>query len=151
MQGLNFARIFHFELFHYILSHVAQPLLQSPDEYALFTEACGFVFIPSELYRDLDAFKMKYTPPGYSLFPHIAILEYWNRNVRVSLAPYIPMYGKQYLNLYCTEVDELCQWVYDMIEADHHLWEHTDSQCAPTDYDIGNIYVFMYYDTVHLS
>ena len=32
-------------------------------------------------------------------------------------SPTITKYGKPYLDLHCSEVDGLCQWVYDMRES----------------------------------
>ena len=76
--------------------------------------AFGFVVVTPELHDEFDAFKEKLTTPT---FPRVALLDFWNRNVRPTPATPITMNGKQYFSLQATEVDNLCQWVYNTRKA----------------------------------
>ena len=78
-----------------------KPPLQSID---------GFVFLSSKLHDEFDAFKRN-TQRGYSVFPLVTLLEQWN-NQRASPSQAIHMYGRTYISLHCSEVDDLCDWVY---------------------------------------
>ena len=72
-----------------------------------------FVLVTSLLHNEFDEFKKSYsdlTKPGYSMFPLIELLDYWNRRRSVSSHP-INLFNKSYLHLHCTEVDDLCDWV----------------------------------------
>ena len=80
-------------------------------------KACNFVFITPELQSEFDTFREKVTTPAYSLFPLVAVLEFWKRNVRPSAGTITVMHDKQYMHLHVSDVDNLCQWVYDTREA----------------------------------
>ena len=76
---------------------------------------CDFVLVTPELHKDFDSFREMDTSPGRSTFPLVALLECWN-NRRPVPSPTITKYGKPYLTLDSSGVDELCQWVYDTRE-----------------------------------
>ena len=72
----------------------------------------GFVFVTPELHSDFDSFRVKFTTCEESMFPLVALLDFWNRR-RAVPSSVITMFRKPYLKLHPSEVDDLCQWVYD--------------------------------------
>ena len=111
------------------------PYRQSPDEYGINVDAdvalwmdsraykslpqlhqfSGFVFITPELHTEFESFRNKETCRFHSTFPLVELLHYWNSRRPVP-SPTVHMYGKSYLNLHTSEVDDLCKWVYDQRE-----------------------------------
>ena len=108
------------------------PYRLSPDEYGLCINAdvalwldaraysnqpslrqfSGFVLVTTKLHSEFDSFKEKVTTIEESIFPLVALLDFWNRR-RAVPSSVVTMFGKQYLKLHPSEVDDLCQWVYD--------------------------------------
>ena len=109
----------HDEYAHYINSDMALWLdSRAYNDQPPLRKACNFVFITPDLQSEFDAFRDKIPrTPECSLFPLVALLDFWNKNVRPSAGTTTAMYGKQYLCLNASEVDNLCQWVYDTREA----------------------------------
>ena len=109
----------HDEYAHYINSDIAQWLdSRTYNNQLPLNKACNFVFIIPELQSEFHAFRDKIPcTPDCSLFPLLALLDFWNKNVRPSAGTTTAMYEKQYRKLNVSEVDTLCQWVYDTREA----------------------------------
>ena len=72
----------------------------------------GFVFINSELHDNFDSFNSQHCSQGYSTFPYISLLKKWNEQRAAPSSPF-KLYLKMYVALHTSEVDELCDWVYD--------------------------------------
>ena len=73
----------------------------------------SFVLVTSALHQEFDIFKnsfQEYTKRGYSMFPLIELLAFWNAQRAVS-SPVIDLFNNSYIHLHCTEVDELCDWI----------------------------------------
>ena len=83
---------------------------------------CDFVFVTPDLHKDFDSFKEVETSPNNSFLPLVELLEYWNAR-RPIPSPTVVKYSKRYLNLRSSEVDELCEWVYDMRELGLNIVE----------------------------
>ena len=64
------------------------------------------------LHSEFDSFREKATTIEESIFPLVALLNFWNRS-RAVPSSVVTMFGKQYLKLHPSEIDDLCQWVYD--------------------------------------
>ena len=75
-----------------------------------------FVLVTPELHKDFDTFREAETSLGKTFIPLVALVEYWNRK-RPLPSPTIAKYGKSYLHLDSYEIDELCQWIYNMRET----------------------------------
>ena len=84
----------------------------------------GFVFVTSELHEEFDLFCANKTRKYDSILRLVALLKYWN-NLRPVPTPAISMYGKAYLVLSSSEIDDLCQWVYDAREQKITLVEES--------------------------
>ena len=82
-----------------------------------------FVFVTPELHRDFDTFRARETSLGEMFIPLVALIEYWNRK-RPFPSPTIAKYGKSYLHLDSSEIDELCQWIYNMRKTGLDLGEN---------------------------
>ena len=76
-------------------------------------EVFDFVIVDAKLHAEFDKFKEEETDPDYSLLSVNELLHYWNMNERLTPAEVIIMYGKPHLKLHYTDMDELCQWVYN--------------------------------------
>ena len=74
-------------------------------------ETCNFVIINSSLHDEFDEFKRNNTLHDYSILPMNELLEYWNTLIKKPSLPVLSLYGGQHLQLHCTEVDSLCEWV----------------------------------------
>ena len=78
----------------------------------------NFVLLTREQHNELDEFKRSHpdeTKQGFSMFQQTSLLNYWN-NKREKPSPVIVMFGKNYLQLSCSEVDTLCDWVIETRE-----------------------------------
>ena len=76
-------------------------------------EVFDFVIVDAKLHAEFDKFKEEETDPDYSLLSVNELLHYWNMNERLTPAEVIILYGKPHLKLHYTDMDELCQWVYN--------------------------------------
>lgn len=126
---------------------------KSPDEYAHYIDArvalwldsraynnqpplrkaFNFVLITPKLQREFDAFREKTDTPECSFFSLVGLLDYWNRHVRPAAGTTTDLYGKEYLILHMSEVDNLCQWVFDTRKAcqmGKKVWDCPDLQLS---------------------
>ena len=81
-------------------------------------EVCGFVVVTETLQKEFDNFKSSLPRVKFSRLEINPLLQYWNNGVRPSSGVPITMFDKQYLELHCSEVDKLCQWILDT-RAEH--------------------------------
>ena len=92
---------------------------RSFDEEPQLPQFMNFVIINSELHNDFDTFKKEfshYTQRGFSMFPLMPLINCWNEQ-RVHPSATVSIFHKLYLNLCCTEVDCLCDWVHKTRDA----------------------------------
>ena len=76
-------------------------------------EACGFVIINSQLHDEFDRFKSKLDSEN-SYLEFVELLQFWCNSQKPQAFPLIAhKYGKQYIVLQATEVDNLVAWVED--------------------------------------
>ena len=69
-----------------------------------------FVIVNSSLHSEFDEFKNG-IEKGYSILQINSLLDYWNNMERATPLPILKMYGKEYLKLYYSDMDRLCEWV----------------------------------------
>ena len=104
----------------------------------------GFVLVTPELHSEFDSFREKVTTTEESTFPLVALLDFWNRR-RAVPSSVVTMFGKQYLKLHLSEVDDLCQWVYDArdegLELDVKMSPAITGKYGSSECESGNISV----------
>lgn len=71
-----------------------------------------FAIITNDLHDEFDAFKKKLMK-GVSLFPATELLHFWHTQNQVSWSP-LYNYGKFYVALDSSQVDELVKWMAEM-------------------------------------
>ena len=74
-----------------------------------------FVFATNNLLMDFNNFAAKHTMPDMYLVPAAALLRYWcmcGQQYQTS----IYKYGKQYIYLSSSQLDDLSAWIHDMKE-----------------------------------
>ena len=72
--------------------------------------ACHFLLVTKEQHSEFDTFKGTYpeaTTRGYSMFPMILLLSYWNK-YRATPLHSISMFNRNYIQLSSMEVYMLC-------------------------------------------
>ena len=74
-----------------------------------------FALVTDKLHDEFDKFKMNETEPGISLLPRVKLLEFWV-NLTGLFLPTVTKYGKAYLPLSCSQLDDLCLWVRETRE-----------------------------------
>ena len=79
-----------------------------------------FVVVSNELHDEFDNFKGSETELSISLLPAVELLRFWLSRTGLSL-PTIAKYGKLYIPLNCSQLDDLCSWVSEMREQFIHL------------------------------
>ena len=79
-------------------------------------EANGFVIINMEIHKEFDEFKRKEASIEYSLLENIELLKLWlkNHNLQCSSPTTIEKFGKKYVRLHYTDMDDLCRWVLEV-------------------------------------
>ena len=69
-----------------------------------------FVIVNSSLHSEFDEFK-KNIEKGYSILQINPLLDYLNNIERAIPLPTLRMYGKEFIKLYYSDMDRLCEWV----------------------------------------
>ena len=77
--------------------------------------ALGFVIVNSQQHDDFDRFKKGQTLYDYNLLESIELLELWHSSSgKKSSDAVVNRFGKQYIKLHITEIDNLCRWVIEL-------------------------------------
>ena len=82
-------------------------------------KAHNFVVIDSTLHDEFDAFKKAEVDPEYSLLPVCELLEFWYQGLKRGSMQPIFRFGRRYLRLHCSDVDQLVRWVLQMQDQLH--------------------------------
>ena len=50
---------------------------------------------------------------AYSILSTNALIDYWNEKERNGMQPTVMIHGRRHYKLHYTEMDQLCEWVYN--------------------------------------
>ena len=74
-------------------------------------EIVGFVIVDASLHKEYEEFRATNAVSDISFLPQNELLQCWCRSQKLSSTRRVQMYGCNYVQLFASEVDQLCTWV----------------------------------------
>ena len=82
-----------------------------------------FVIIDEQLHAQFDEFKQNVVPANHSMVRKLNLIDhYLSTKGKFCVYYCVELYGKLYVMLNSVQMDDFCQWIYDLRENDGDIF-----------------------------